>query len=95
MALATRSEKIDIRVTAEDKATIVSAAELRRQSVSEFVLGSALDRANDALADRTRFVLRADDWDAFLVALDAPVRSMPRLSRLLAEPGVFDTDAPE
>lgn len=91
MALASRSEKIDIRVSAEDKATIASAAELRRLTVSEFVLGSALDRAHDALADRTQFVLAEDRWDAFMAALDAPVREMPRLERLLDESSVFSS----
>ena len=41
-------------------------------------------------ADRTRFGLDADRWEAFLDALDAPPRDLPRLERLLREPSVFE-----
>jgi uncharacterized protein (DUF1778 family) len=59
--------------------------------VSEFVLESALARADEALADRRSFGLDAKQWKAFLAALDAPPRSMPRLKRLLNEPAFFDS----
>ena len=51
---------------------------------------TGLVRADEALADRTRFGLDADRWKAFLEALDAPPRELPRLDRLLQEPSVFD-----
>jgi uncharacterized protein (DUF1778 family) len=51
---------------------------------------SALVRADETLADRTRFGLDADRWKAFMEALDAPPREIPRLGRLLKEPSVFD-----
>jgi hypothetical protein len=35
----------------------------------------------------------ATQWKAFLTALDAPLRPLPRLKRLLKEPGFFDTAA--
>jgi len=61
--------------------------------VSEFVLESALVRADETLADRTRFGLDAEQWEAFLTALDAPPRDLPRLKRLFEEASVFDTGA--
>jgi uncharacterized protein (DUF1778 family) len=36
--------------------------------------------------------LDADQWEAFMAALDAPPRPLPRLKRLLNEPGFFDRD---
>jgi uncharacterized protein (DUF1778 family) len=42
------------------------------------------------LADRPAFGLDAKRWIVFLAALEAPSRSLPRLERLLREPGVFD-----
>jgi uncharacterized protein (DUF1778 family) len=86
---ATRSEKLDIRLSAEAKRILASAAAAQRRSISDFVLESALSRAEDALADRRRFGLDAERWDAFLAALDAPPRDLQRLKRLLNEPGVF------
>jgi uncharacterized protein (DUF1778 family) len=85
-----RTAKLDLRLTPEAKRTLQAAASASRRSVSEFVLESALVRAEETLADRTRFGLDADRWKAFLQALDAPPRELPRLRRLLREPSVFE-----
>jgi uncharacterized protein (DUF1778 family) len=85
-----RSEKLDLRVSSDAKRALRRAAEASRQSLSDFVLTSALTRAEEVLAEQTTIALSADDWEAFLVALDAPPQSRPRLARLLSEPGVFD-----
>jgi len=89
-ARAVRSEKLDLRLTPEAKMALQAAAAASRRSVSEFVLESALARGDEALADRRSFGLDAKQWKAFLAALDAPPRPLPRLKRLLEEPGFFD-----
>jgi uncharacterized protein (DUF1778 family) len=89
MATTIRSEKLDLRLTPDHKSLLQTAA--LHRSVSEFVLESALARAQETLPDRRYFGLDADRWIAFVDALDAPVRPLPRLSRLLAEPGAFDS----
>jgi hypothetical protein len=33
----------------------------------------------------------ADRWAAFVAALETPPRRLPRLAKLLGEPGPFDT----
>lgn len=86
----TRNEKLDLRLTASAKRTLQVAAALAKRSVSEFVLESALQRAEENLPDRQRFGLDAESWAAFQQALDAPTRAMPRLERLLQEPSVFE-----
>jgi uncharacterized protein (DUF1778 family) len=85
-----RSEKLDLRLSPEAKQKLQAAASASRRSVSEFVLESALVRAEETLADRTRFSLDASRWKAFLDALDAPPRDLPRLTRLFQEPSVFE-----
>ena len=85
-----RSEKLDIRLTPQAKSRLVAAAETVQRSVSDFVLTSALERADETLADRRAISLDAPVWAKFLAALDAPPRAMPRMKRLLSEPGVFD-----
>jgi len=72
------------------KMTLRAAAAATQRSVSEFVLDSAMARASETLADRREFVLNAPRWKAFIAALDAPPRRLPRLKRLLNEPGFFD-----
>lgn len=86
----TRSEKLDLRLTRNAKRTLQAAAAAAHRSVSEFVLESALARADEALVDRRTFGLNATQWKAFMAALDAPPRPLPRIERLLKEPGFFD-----
>lgn len=87
---ANRTEKIDLRLTPAAKRALQSAAEASHKTVSEFVLESALGRADHVLAERAVYRLDAERWEAFQAALDAPPRDRPRLARLLAEPGVLD-----
>jgi len=89
-ARTTRSEKLDLRLTPGAKMALQAAATASHRSVSEFVLESALARADEALADRRTFGLDAVKWKAFIEALDAPPRPLPRLERLMKEPGFFD-----
>jgi uncharacterized protein (DUF1778 family) len=85
----TRSEKLDLRLTAEAKRILATAAAVERRSISDFVLESALGRAAETLADRHSFRLDAARWETFQAALDAPPRDLSQLKRLLAEPGIF------
>jgi uncharacterized protein (DUF1778 family) len=91
---AARSEKIDLRVSSHAKQLLQSAAEAAgARSVSDFVLTSALARAEETLPDRRRFGLNAEQWRAFQEALDAPPRVTPRLFRLMREPSLFEQPA--
>lgn len=90
MSAATRSEKLDLRLTAADKRALQAAASAARRSVSEFVLESALSRAEETLPDRRVFGLDAAAWTAFQAALDGPVRPAPRMARLLREPSILE-----
>jgi uncharacterized protein (DUF1778 family) len=86
----TRREKLDLRLTPTAKRTLQRAAHAADKSVSEFVLESALARAEETLPDRRRFGLTNEQWREFEAALSAPIRSAPRLARLLNEPSVFE-----
>jgi uncharacterized protein (DUF1778 family) len=86
----TRSEKLDLRLTPSAKRALQVAATAARRSVSEFVLESALARAEETLPDRQRFGLSAERWEAFQTALSARPRRAARLARLLKNPSVFD-----
>ena len=86
----TRNEKVEVRLTPSAKRTLQSAALAMRRSVSEFVLESALARAEESLPDRQHFGLTKPHWDAFQKALAAPPRPSRRLARLLREPSVLE-----
>lgn len=90
----TRTEKLDLRLTPDAKQMLAAAAAAERRSISDFVLESALGRAEETLTDRRSFLLDADQWQAFVTALDAPPRDLPRLRKLLNEPGIFSGNEP-
>ena len=87
MAIRTnRTEKLDLRLTPKAKRTLQAAATAERRKVSDFVLESALARAEETLAERQRFGLDAERWTAFFEALDAPrARSAARSSPVRGE----------
>jgi len=88
-----RTEKLDVRVSPAAKAKLQAAASAVHRSMSDFVMESALSRAEETLAERRVFGLDAEKWAAFQAALDAPARPLPRLQALLDEPGYFDSGA--
>ncbi len=85
-----RTDRLDLRISTEAKQALQAAALVRHTSVSDFVLSSALEAAQEALADRNRFGLNAEQWTAFQVALDAPPASHPRLKQLMQERSLFE-----
>lgn len=85
-----KNERIDIRASRPVKQLLQEAAHASHKNVSEFLLEAGITAANQALADRRRFVLDGDRWRAFQEALDRPVQAKPRLKSLLSEPGVLD-----
>ena len=85
-----RDEKLDLRLTPSAKQILKTAALAMHRSVSEFVLESALARAEETLPDRQRFGLNKTQWEAFQKALSAPPRPSRRLAKLLKEPSVFE-----
>jgi uncharacterized protein (DUF1778 family) len=93
-ARSSRTEKLDLRLTPEAKRTLAAAAQAERRSLSDFVLTSALGRAEEALSDRRVFHLSPEKWKAFVTALDAPPRDMPRLRTLLDKPSIFSDGDP-
>ncbi len=90
-APSTRSEKLDLRLTPAAKQALAAAAAADRRSVSEFVLDSALARAEETLAQRRHFGLTAEKWQAFMAALDAEPRALPRVDALFKRPSAFES----
>ncbi len=84
-----KTERIDVRASSSVKQLLQEAARSCHKNVSEFLLDAGVIAANQALADRRRFVLNDDQWQAFQQALDRPVQTKPRLKKLLSEPGVL------
>ena len=85
-----KTERIDVRASAQVKQMLQEAARASHKNVSEFLLEAGLKAAEQTLADRRQFVLDDEQWRAFQEALDRPVQTKPRLKQLLREPGILD-----
>lgn len=85
-----KAERIELRASATVKQLLQDAAQSLHKNVSEFLLDAGVAAANEALAERHRFVLNEADWTAFQAALDRPVQTKRRLKKLLTEPGLLD-----
>jgi uncharacterized protein (DUF1778 family) len=85
-----REERLEVRLTSAAKRLLQRAASVRRQSISAFILDSGITAAEQTLADRREFRIPARNYDAFVAALDAPVKPKPRLDKLLHTPNVLE-----
>ena len=89
VAAQSKSARIDVRASNPVKLLLQEAARAAHKNVSEFLLDAGIVAANQTLADRLRFELTPDKWDAFQAALDRPVKPKPKLKKLLSEPGLL------
>lgn len=89
MNASTRAERIEIRASADIKASLELAAQLQGQSLSSFVLDASHGAALLVLGNQTQFNLDAAQIKALNLALDAPPRVLPGLERLFAKTSVF------
>jgi uncharacterized protein (DUF1778 family) len=85
-----KGTKVQLRLRPDQKAILARAAEVRRTSLSSFMLEHAFEAAQQVLASQVDIVMTPKEWDAFRKALDAPPRTLPALQRLLTEASVFD-----
>jgi uncharacterized protein (DUF1778 family) len=88
--VATKATKVQLRLRPAEKAVLARAAQLRRTTLSNFMLEHAYQAAQQVLADQVHFTLPPERWQAFCKALDAPPRKIPALAKLFTETSPFD-----
>ena len=80
-----------MRLTPAPERVLLAVAAADHRSVSQFVIDSALVRAEEVLPSRRNFGIHAEKWEALMAALDAERRYLPRVEKLFERPGVFDS----
>jgi len=85
-----RTKRLNIRATDRQEKLIRTGAETRGVSVTDFILESACQQAEQVLAERRDFVASPKQWQAFLDALDRPSRVKPELAELFSGPSVLE-----
>lgn len=79
--MATRTERIEARVTPAEAARLRYAANLERTSLSSFVVAAAVDQAEQVITSRSETVVPGDYFERLLEALEEPPRILPGLSQ--------------
>jgi uncharacterized protein (DUF1778 family) len=80
-----RDRRFQLRATAWEEELIRVAADRQGVNITEFIIRSAREKAEEALAVETRFVIDDARWKKFTAALDRPPQDKPRLRRLFKE----------
>ncbi len=79
-----RSGNINIRVTPETLGLIDRAARVAGKTRTDFILDTVRQVAEDTVLDQRLFSLNAEQWEAFVAALDAPPQPNEKLAALMA-----------
>jgi len=90
-----RDQRLNFRTSVYQELMIRRAAEATDSTMTDFILGSVLESAERVLADRKWFIANDEQWAEFQSLLEAPLKPMPKLDRLLRRKSPFDeSDAP-
>ena len=86
----TKTRRIEIRITEEERDLEQAAAAASGETLSEFVRRAARHEAERTLAERTRYLLDDEAAQRFLTALEQPSPASERgLRRLTEKPSVL------
>lgn len=78
--MAVKTDRMEARVSPEERDRIERAASSAGLSVSAFMVSAAVERADEIISEATTTTVPADYFDELLVALDEP-QPAPRLAK--------------
>jgi uncharacterized protein (DUF1778 family) len=84
MTTATRSARLGLRATPQQEAVLRRAAEVSNKSMTDFILDSAYQAAEQTLLDQRLFLVTGSQSQALLSLLDRPARDNPGLKDLFS-----------
>jgi uncharacterized protein (DUF1778 family) len=79
--MAPKSDRIEARLSPDERARILRAAGFRGLSVSSFIVAAAVEKADEIIDEHTVTRLPPDYFDGLLQALDEP-ETAPTLERV-------------
>ena len=85
----TRSERLEVRTTPEDRALINRAVAESGTDLTDFVIANLTTASRRVLADRVEFSLGPDAHQAWERINRRPARSLAGLRELMARPSPF------
>ena len=76
-----KQERMHIRLDTLSKQKLERAAAYAHKSLSEFVLGQALNAADEVIHEHETLTLNEADWELFLDALENPPKPSAKLKQ--------------
>ncbi|EFB2343655.1 DUF1778 domain-containing protein (plasmid) [Escherichia coli] len=78
---ALKKQRIDLRLTDDDKSIIEEAAAMSNQSITQFMVSSASERAVKVIEQHRRLVLSEESWNLVMDAISNPPVPNDKLKR--------------
>jgi uncharacterized protein (DUF1778 family) len=86
----TRSARLGLRATPEQEAVLRRAAEVARKSLTEFILDSACQAAEQTLLDQRLFMVSGSQYQALMDLLEQPEKVNEGLRDLFSRQAPWD-----
>ena len=78
---ALKKQRIDLRLNEDDKSMIEEAAAMTNQSISQFMVSTATERAAEVINQHRRLILNEESWNLVMDAISNPSAPNDRLKR--------------
>lgn len=78
---ALKKQRIDLRLNEDDKHMIEEAAAMTNQSISQFMVSTASERAAEVIDQHRRLLLNEESWNPVMDAIINPPAPNDRLKR--------------
>lgn len=85
MTTGSKSDRLEVRVSSEEKETLETAAAIAGLSISAYLRTRLLQQAQAEIAAQQNLVLSQKDWELFVEVLDNPPEANSDLKSALAE----------
>ena len=89
--VTSRTARLGFRATLEQEAILRRAAEVAHKSLTEFILDSACQVAEQTLLDQRLFIVSGNKYAALMELLDSPVQDNTGLRELFTRKAPWDT----
>lgn len=86
-----RSSRLGLRATGMQETILRRAAEVAHKSLTDFILDSACQAAEQTLLEQRLFMVSGQQYQALMDLLDRPAQDNPGLEDLLSRKTPWDT----
>lgn len=89
MVATVKNERLELRLTSDQKQDIEQAAAIVGRSVTDFSVTLLAEEAGEVIRQERELRISKNTWHAFNEILDEPAKPLAGLADLLRRPSVF------